>query len=161
MTVLEVTPVLHPLQPVAACLEVMADALDRVPDGPIPSVDGEVLEVVVVEAAKVERQLGELRLRLARAAETGRAEEADASSGADAWLARLTGSTRAGMRGGLWLARMLEERYPAVREAFAVGGLGEEHARIIVRTAERIPQFFPDADRNEAVRALVAQTVEQ
>ena len=75
MTALEATPVLHPLQPVAACLEAMAAALDRVPDGPLPSADAEVLEVVIVEAAKIERQLGELRLRLARAAETGRAAE--------------------------------------------------------------------------------------
>ena len=49
------------------------------------------------------------------------------------------------MRGGLWLARMLEERYPTVREAFAEGGLGEEQARIIVRTAEQMPPFVPEA----------------
>ena len=161
MTALEATPVLHPLQPVAECIEAIDVALDRVPSGPIPSADADVLEVIIVEAAKVERKLGELRLRLALAADSGRAADSDASSGADAWLARLTGSTGAVMRGGLWLARMLEEHYPAVREAFAEGGLGEEHARIIVRTAERIPDFVPDDDRDEAVRALVAQTVEQ
>jgi hypothetical protein len=67
----------------------------------------------------VERQLRELRLRSARAAKLSRAAAADASTGADAWLARLTGTTSAVMRGGLWLARMLDETYPAVRDAFA------------------------------------------
>ena len=49
--------------------------------------------------------------------------------------ARLTGSTAAVMRGGLWLARQLEERYPVVREAFAAGDLGEAQARVIVTAA--------------------------
>ena len=162
MTALEVTPVLHPLQPVAACLEVMADALDRVPDGPIPSADTEVLEVVVVEAAKIERQLGELRLRLARAAETGRAEETDASSGADAWLARLTGSTAGGHAwwsvAGADAGGALPRRPRGLRR-WRSGRGARAHHRADGRADSA--QFVPDADRNEAVRALVAQTVEQ
>jgi hypothetical protein len=159
MTALQATPVLHPLQPVAECLEAIGEALDRVPSGPMPSADADVLEVVVVEAARVERQLRELRLRLARAAEQSRAAEADASSGTDAWLARLTGSSAAVMRGGLWLARMLEERYPTVAGAFAEGGLGEAHARIIVRAAEEMPRVVSDVDRDLAVRTLVDDAV--
>lgn len=161
MTALEATRELHPLQGVAACVEAIAEALDRAPAGPIPACSADVLEVVVVEAARVERQLGELRLRLARAAEASRAAEVDASSGTDAWLARLTGSTAAVMRGGLWLARMLEERYPAVRDAYAQGGLGEAQARIIVRTAEQVPVHVPDHERTAAVEALVTQAVER
>jgi hypothetical protein len=159
MTALEATPVLHPLQPVAECLETIGAALDRAPAGPIPSADPDVLEVIVVEAARVERQLGELRLRLARAAETSRAADQDASSGTDAWLAKLTGSTAAVMRGGLWLAKMLEERYPAVRNAFADGGLGEAHARIIVRAAEQMPAVVTEVDRDLAVVSLVDDAV--
>jgi hypothetical protein len=161
MTALEAPPELHPVHGVARCLEAIAEALDQAPAGPIPAADPHVLEVVVVEASRVERQLRELRLRLARAAEQSRAAEADASTGADAWLARLTGTTSAVMRGGLWLARMLDERYPVVREAFASGGIGEEHARIIVRTAERMPAQVSDAERDEAVRALVDQAVDR
>jgi hypothetical protein len=145
MTALEAPPELHPLHGVATCVE----ALDQAPAGPIPSADPEVLEVIVVEAVRVERQLRELRLRLARAAELSRAAEADASTGADAWLARLTGTTSAVMRGGLWLARMLDEKYPAVRDAFASGGLGEEHAHITVRTAQQMPAVVSDSDRDE------------
>ena len=148
------------MQPVAACLEAVGEALEHLPAGPIPSGDVEVLEAVVIEAARVERQLGELRLRLARAAELSRAADSDASSGADTWLARLTGSSAAVMRGGLWLARMLEERYPVVRDAFAAGGLDEEHARIIVRAAEQVPAGVPESARDDAVGALVEQVVE-
>jgi hypothetical protein len=159
MTALETTPVLHPLQPIAVCIEAVGDALDQVPSGPIPGCDAETLEVIVVETARVERQLAELRLRLARAAEESRAAESDASSSTDAWLAKLTGSTAAVMRGGLWLARMLEERYPDVRDAFAAGGIGEAHARIIVRAAEQVPTYVSDADRSAAVRSLVTDAV--
>ncbi len=161
MTALEVAPDLHPLQPVATCLETIAGAMEQVPRGPLPQTDAATLEVVVVEAARLERQLRELRLRLARAAERSRAEVSDASTGTDAWLARLTGSNAAVMRGGLWLARMLEERYPCVREAFASGGLGEAHARIVVATAERMPSMVGEVDRKLAVQTLVRQAVSQ
>ena len=152
MTALQATTDVHPLQPIAECLEAIGAALDRAPAGPIPASDVEVLEVVVTEAARVERQLAELRLRLARAAEESRAADRDAASDAGAWLARLTGSTAAVMRGGLWLARLLEERYPSVRDAFADGGLGEAHARIIVRVAEDMPEVVSNVDREQAVQ---------
>jgi hypothetical protein len=161
MTALDAAPELHPLQGVATCVEAIGRALAQAPTGPIPDADGETLERVVVEAVRVERQLRELRLRLARAAERSRAQEADASSGADAWLARLTGSTAAVMRGGLWLSRMLEERYPAVRDGFASGGIGERHARIIVHAAEEMPAFVGERDRAAAVEALVELAIER
>lgn len=161
MTAIDTPPDLCSLQPVTACLEAVGVALAELPSGPIESDAPEALREAIVATARIERQLGELRLRLARTAETSEVAQEDASSGADAWLAKLTGSSAAVMRGGLWLARMLQERYPAVREAFAAGGLGEEHARIIVRAAERAPSFVPAEEVQEAVRALVAQTVEQ
>ncbi|HET7350200.1 MAG TPA: DUF222 domain-containing protein [Marmoricola sp.] len=159
MTALADTPVLHPLQPVAACLEAVGEALESAPPGPLPQGDAETLAMLVTEATRVERMLRELRLRLARAAEASRVADSDASSGTDAWLAKLTGSNAAVMRGGLWLARMLQERYPAVREAFAAGDLGEAHARIIVRSAEEMPSVVTDEERDTAVAALVEACV--
>jgi hypothetical protein len=110
-------------------------------------------------ATGLERRLGELRLRLSRAAEASRASESTAASDTGAWLARLTGSSAAVMRGGLWLARMLQERYPTVRHAFAAGGLSEDHARLIVRAAEQMPTQVTDPERDEAVSALVDAAV--
>jgi len=148
-------PELHPLQGVAACVQAAGEALDRLPTGPLPAGDPDVLESLIEETAREERRLRELRLRLARCAVESRAAEADGFAGTDAWLARLTGSRASVMRGGLWLARMLEERYPQVREAFAAGGLGEAHARIIVQAAEDIPDHVTSADRDAAVGQLV------
>lgn len=134
-------PDLHPLQGVASCLDAMSVALAGLPSGPLPPGDPDGVAGLVLEVARVERQVRELRLRLARAAEDSRVTEADASSGTDAWLAQLTGSTAAVMRGGLWLARQLAEGYPVVREAFAAGDLGEAQARVIVTAAEQMPGF--------------------
>ncbi len=114
-----IDPELHPLMPVARCLERSGEALDDLPQGPLPTAD------------------------------TG------------AWLARLTGSSAAVMRGGLWLARKLQERYPSVRIAFADGDLAEEHARVIVRAAEQMPGEVSAEDREEAVSALVRTAVER
>ena len=68
MTALADTPVLHPLQPVAACLEAVGEALASAPSGPLPTGDAETLAVLVTEATRSERMMRELRLRLARAA---------------------------------------------------------------------------------------------
>ncbi|MBV9831457.1 MAG: DUF222 domain-containing protein [Marmoricola sp.] len=151
----------HPLYPVAACVQRIADALDDLPDGPVPSVDPEALEVLVEETTRQRRQLAELGLRLARAAEQSRAEVVSGASDTGAWLARLTGTSAAVQRGGLWLARMLDERYPAVRTAFAAGDLGEDHARIIVRAAEQMPTAVTEQERDTAVQALVCAAVER
>ena len=152
-------PDLHPLQGVASCLDAVSAALAELPVGALPPGDPDAVAGLVAEAARVERQVRELRLRLARAAEESRAAEADASSGADAWLARLTGSTAAVMRGGLWLARQLAEGYPTVREAFAAGDLGEAHARVIVTAANEVPEFVSEVDRATAVAHLVEEAV--
>ncbi len=120
-----------------------------------------MVERLVVQQARLERRLRELRLRLGRCAERSRAQEADGATGADAWLSRLTGSTASVVRGGLWLARALQERYPAVREAFAAGDLGEAQARVVVTTADAVPDGVPEDVRQEAVARLVAEAVDR
>jgi hypothetical protein len=157
-----IDPVTYPLHPVAACVQKVAEALAELPAGPLPSGDpgdAEAFEVRVEETTRAQRQLAELGLRLARAAEESRAGAASAATDTGAWLARLTGTSAAVQRGGLWLARMLAERYPAVRTAFAAGDLGEDHARIIVRAAEQIPTTVTDTERCTAVTALVETAV--
>ena len=155
------SPEVHPLYDVAMCLHGASEALAGLPEGPLPQSDAHALEVVVEETTRLERKLGEFRLRVSRAAEESRAAVSTGATDTGAWLARLTGSSAAVMRGGLWLGRMLQERYPSVREAFASGGLGEDHARVIVRAAERMPRVVTDEDRQQAVSQLVEVTVER
>ena len=151
-----------------AVVEVVAQVrgvLDELPGGDLTpaygAVDGAALDDLVGEVAAAASRLDELRLRLAvLAEETGRPAQVGAT-GADAWLARLTGSTRAVAAGGIWLARLLAESYPAVRDAFAAGELDEVRSRIIVAVAETIPEGVTTAQRDEAVAALVERAVRE
>ena len=161
MAVQVIEPELHPLDAVERCLRGAAQSLAGLPEGPLPVGDVRAVAANLERATQLERQLGELRLRLSRTAEESRASESTAASDTGAWLSRLTGSSAAVMRGGLWLARMLEERYPCVRDAFARGLLGEAHARVIVRAAEQMPDQVTEAERAEAVSALVDAAVER
>jgi hypothetical protein len=69
----------------------------------------------------------------------------------------LTGDTREAMRGGLALAKALQERYAATREAFAAGRLRLAQVRVIVNAAEQSPaEATPDQVRR-AEELLVAK----
>jgi hypothetical protein len=160
MTAQLTVPDLHPLQAVAAGLGSIGEALDSLPEGPLPA-DGVPVGGLIEEAVAAEARLAELRLRLVRVAEEQDEAAKVAASGTDAWLAQLTGSSRAATARGLWLARMLHERYPRVRVAFARGDLGEAQCRVIVAAAEKIPSGVDDSARDQAVAALVVRAVEE
>jgi hypothetical protein len=63
------------------------------------------------------------------------------------------------MAGGIWLARLLHDKYDATREAFAEGGINEAQARIIVRAGERLPRVVTDEQRRAAEAGLVVRAV--
>ena len=79
--------------------------------------------------------------------------------GRDAWAASLTGTTRAAVAGGLWLARLLSEKYVATRDALADGAINEAQARVVVRAAERLPAGVDDETRTAAEAGLVVKAV--
>ena len=153
----------EPLDAVVDVVTQVREVMAGLPGGDLTPayglVDGEALDGLVGEVAAAASQLDELKLRLARLAEASDRPGDVGAAGADAWLARLTGTTRACAAGGIWLARKLDQRYPAVREAFAAGALDEKRARIIVRAAETMPEAVTDAQRADAVESLVARAV--
>jgi len=100
---------------------------------------GEALGGVVAELARVESRAAALRLEASAEADRRRVAEETAETGTDAWLARLTGSTREQAAGGLWLAGLLQTKYAATRAAFAAGELRVEQVRVIVNAAEQAP----------------------
>ncbi|MGI8646554.1 MAG: hypothetical protein ACR2JD_09585, partial [Nocardioides sp.] len=106
---------------------------------PLGSVGDAELGDILVEVAALQSQVAALKLQVLAEADARRLAERTADTGTDAWAAKLTGTTAGVMRGGLWLARLLEERYDATRRAFADGRLDEAQARVIVRAAEQIP----------------------
>jgi hypothetical protein len=73
-------------------------------------VTGDEVETAVSQAAVLEAQVAALKLVPLAEADRRRMAERIAATGTDAWAAKLTGSTRAVMAGGLWLARLPEER---------------------------------------------------
>lgn len=117
------------------------------------------LEESLRKVVALECSVGALRCGLLAEADRRRVAEDAADSGTDAWAARLTGSTRAVMAGGLWLARLLETRYDATRDAFAAGAISEAQVRVIVRAGERLPAQVTDEQRTRAETALVDRAV--
>jgi hypothetical protein len=118
--------------------------------------DGE-LERLLTGLSGLEAQAAALRLELL--AESERREIAAREGLADtaAWAARLTGTTRAVMSGGLYFARLLGERYETTRRSFATGRINEKQMRVIVRAAEKMPAQVTDAQRAKAEAGLVAK----
>ena len=113
--------------------------LERAASARLESLDDGALGGVVAALARIESAAAALRGVVSVEADRRRVAEATAETGTDAWLARLTGSTREQAAGGLRLARLLAERYVATREAFAAGRLRVEQVRVIVHAAEQAP----------------------
>lgn len=126
---------------------------------PVGVLDRFELSEAVAELAALEAQVAALRLAVLAEADARKVADEFGDTGTDAWAARLTGSTRAVMAGGIWLAKMLRERYDATREAFANGGINEDQVRVIVRAAERMPARATADQRLAAEEALVAKAV--
>jgi hypothetical protein len=114
----------------------------------------------ISDLAALESQVAALKLALLAEADARRVAQELGATGTDAWAASLTGSTRAVMAGGIWLARLLEERYAETREAFASGGIGEAQVRVIVQAAEKLPSGVTEDQRRAAEAGLVAKAVD-
>jgi uncharacterized protein DUF222 len=123
----------------------------------VGSLDDAGLAAAIGGLAGIESRVQALRMDLAAEAQRRQAPDQTAETGTDAWLARLTGSTREQARGGLWLAGLLQDRYPATREAFAAGALRVEQVRVIVNAAEQAPAEATPAQVAAAEQWLVDQ----
>ncbi|HET7385040.1 MAG TPA: DUF222 domain-containing protein [Nocardioidaceae bacterium] len=110
-------------------------------------------------AAALESQVTALKLSLLQEADEREIARRSGETGTDAWASKLTGDTGAVMRGGIWLARMLKEKYDLTREAFAEGGINEAQARVIVKAAEQMPDGADPEERRAAEETLVAKAV--
>lgn len=114
----------------------------------------------VTTAAALESQAAALKLALIAEADRRELAEREAWANTGAWAAALTGSRRAVMAGGLWLANRLEETYHATRDGFATGRLNQEQAATIVKAAEKMPAEVTAQQRAAAEADLVEQAIE-
>lgn len=149
---------LHPPR-VASAIAAARDGVETAASVAPGVLDRFELGEAVAELSALESQVACLRLRLLAEADARRVAEETGDTGTDAWAARLTGSTRAVMSGGIWLAKLLAERFHATRDAFASGGINEAQVRVIVRAAVRIPAVVTTEQVRLAEEGLVAKAV--
>ena len=112
----------------AACV---AQARRAVVEGlsvPAGALSAHELGEAVAELSALESQVAAWRLALAAEADVRRVAEETADTDTTAWLMRLTADPREVASGGIWLARRLQETYPATREAFAAVGCGSSRS---------------------------------
>ena len=124
---------------------------------------GTLDEVEVIESLSglvaLESQVAALRLAMLGEADGRRVAEATGDTDTAAWAAKLTGTTRGVMAGGIWLAHLLRTKYHASREAFASGGINEAQVRVIVRAGEKLPAAVTEEQLVRAEAALVDKAV--
>jgi hypothetical protein len=101
--------------------------------------DDAALADTTARVARLESRAASLRLALSAEADRRQVAEQTAETGTDAWVARLTGSTREQAASGLRIAGLLQDTYAATREAFAAGDLRPDQVRVIVHAAEQAP----------------------
>jgi hypothetical protein len=134
-----------------------ARSLEHAGRAPLECLDDDALGAAVAGLAAVESQASALRLRLSAEADRRRVADQTAETGTDAWLARLTGSTREESAGQLRMARLLAEKYAVTREAFAAGQLRVQQVRVILNAAEQAPAEATGAQVAAAEEWLVAK----
>jgi hypothetical protein len=125
--------------------------------GSIDHLDAEALGEVVGLAARLEGRVAGLKLHVVAAAERVDAAGVVAATDTGAWAARSAGGCRTREWGGTWLATLLDRRYHHVRAALTRGEISEEHAVVIVRAGQRVPETVTDADLAACEEALVAK----
>ncbi|HEY2879057.1 HNH endonuclease signature motif containing protein [Nocardioides sp.] len=133
-----------------ACLALAAEA-------PVQEMGDEALGTVIAGLAQLESRAAALRMSLSTEADQRRVSGRTAETGTDAWLARLTGTTRGQAAGALRIARLLTEKYTTTRAAFAAGELRLEQVKVIVHAAEQAPAEATTAQIAQAEQWLVAQ----
>ena len=135
--------------PVLAALRAALDALDQVAlrDGAGRTTgwfgleDAAVWELreIVELHAVLEGRIAGLRLHTVAAAQAAEAGAESAATDTAAWVASV-GQNRSRSWGPVWLADLLDQKYAATRAALASGRIAEEHAVVIVRAGERVPE---------------------
>ena len=141
----------------AACVEQARRAVVEGSSVPAGALSSHELGEAIAELSALESQVAAWRLALAVEADVRRVAEETADTDTTAWLMRLTADPREVASGGLWLARKLDETYPATREAFAAGRLRIEQVRVIVKAAERAPAGITREQLEAAEAGLVAK----
>ena len=136
---------LHPdaTHPVTLALDVVHAALDGLP-GELRAMASGDYRAAVVEVERAIRRLDAVKLRLVAAADAVDVSRDSGLPDTTAWLAKNTHATGAAASRQVALAQDLET-LPATRSAMDTGAVSVEHARVIARTHDQLPESLtPD-----------------
>ena len=121
----------------------LSGALDRLAGTSTWSMTPDEQREALVELARAEARLSELRLRVLVQADR---DDVGADSGATstpAWLAHATRTGRTAAFADLHLARKLDETFPATKAALAAGVIDVEKASIVTAAVEALTEEPP------------------
>jgi hypothetical protein len=139
--------------------ESLHGALDRLAETPTWSMTPEEQRTVLVELARAEARVAELRLRvLVQADRDGVGVDSGATS-TPAWLAHATRTTTAARFRDLHLAQRLDDRFPLTRAALAAGVIDVEKAGIVTAAVEALTSEYDElpAGTREAAEAHMVE----
>jgi hypothetical protein len=130
--------------------------LDELATAPAWSMTAAEQRAALVDLARAESRLGELRLRVLVAADRGDVGAESGASSTAAWMAHATRRVRSLAHADVALATRLDETFTATRAALAAGLLDLGQARVIVRAVEALPPSAAPWVRELAEKHLVA-----
>lgn len=121
--------------------------------GPSPAVGYDEL---LVDLDRAIRRLEAIKLRVVAAADAARVADRTGLADTSSWLARRTHTGSAQAAAEVRLATALESPRPCA-EALSAGDLSPDHAQVIVRATEQLPDGLPAAAVEQVERTLVDQ----
>jgi hypothetical protein len=142
----------HPVAQFAARVH---DVLDGLLDAPAWSMTPGEQRTSLLQLARAEARIAELRLRVLAAADRNDVADQTGASSTAAWLAHETRQDRPAAHADLRLALALDGGFTATRDALAGGRVDLARARVIVRAVQQLPESVGQADRDRAEKHLV------
>ena len=128
-------------------------ALDRLAEVPMWSMTPAEERAALVEIARAEARMAELKLRVYLQADRDGVGAESGATSTPAWLADATKTTSAGCHRDLHLARKLDETFPATRRALAAGVIDVEKATIVTAAVEALTAEYDDLPPGTEARA--------
>jgi uncharacterized protein DUF222 len=141
--------------PIARFFSRVHQVVDGLAGVPAWSMTADQQRAALVELARAEARLVELRLRVLAAADRSDVAADTAATSTAAWVAHATRQTPAAAHTDLKLALALDGSFPATRDALAAGALDEAQAKVVVHAIGALPETVGSSDRERAEQHLI------
>ena len=144
----------HPIARFARRAHAVVDGLGAVPAW---SMTAEEQRETLVDLARLQSRVSELRMRVLAAADLNDVGAATAAASTAAWLADRTTVAHNVARADVRLAKQLDGDFTETREALSDGRISEAQARVIVDAVNALPGTVDAAGRRKAELHLIAE----